>query len=91
MAESIVDRLERDPRADRAERMAQGTGDGVAVVVGFYATIVVVMTGMVLLFAAAKTMGPQARKNLVGLSSIALAGLGLYQLLHPWIFFIGEN
>ena len=65
--------------------------NGVAVVVGFYATIVVVMIGMVLLFAAAKTLGPQARKNLIGLSSIALAGLGLYQLLHPWIVFIGEN
>ena len=54
--------------------------NGVAVVVGFYATIVVVMTGIVLLFAAAKTLGPQVRKNLVGVSAIALAGLGLYQL-----------
>jgi threonine/homoserine/homoserine lactone efflux protein len=54
--------------------------NGVAVVVGFYATIVVVMTGMVLLFSAAKTLRPQIRKNLIGLSSIALAGLGLYQL-----------
>ena len=54
--------------------------NGVAVVVGFYATIVVVMTGMVLLFSAAKTLRPRIRKNLIGLSSIALAGLGLYQL-----------
>jgi len=54
--------------------------NGVAVVVGFYATIVVVMTGMVLLFSAAKTLGPRIRKNLIGLSSIALVGLGLYQL-----------
>jgi threonine/homoserine/homoserine lactone efflux protein len=54
--------------------------NGVAVVVGFYATIVAVMAGMVLLFSAAKTLGPQIRKNLIGLSSIALAGLGLYQL-----------
>jgi threonine/homoserine/homoserine lactone efflux protein len=54
--------------------------NGVAVVVGFYATIVVVMTGMVLLFAATKTLGPQVRKNLICVSAIALAGLGLYQL-----------
>ena len=47
--------------------------NGVALIVGFYATIVVVMTGMVLLFAAAKTLGPQVRKNLIGLSSIAAA------------------
>jgi threonine/homoserine/homoserine lactone efflux protein len=54
--------------------------NGVAVVAGFYSTIVVVMMAMVLLFAAAKTLGPQVRKNLIGISSIALAGLGLYQL-----------
>lgn len=56
--------------------------NGVAVVVGFYATIVVVMTGMVLLFSAAKTLRPRIRKDLIGLSSIALAGLGLY---HLWL------
>jgi threonine/homoserine/homoserine lactone efflux protein len=58
--------------------------NGVAVVVGFYTTIVVVMAGMVLIFSAAKTLGSQVRKNLTGLSSIALAGLGLYQL---WLGF----
>lgn len=54
--------------------------NGIAVVVGFYVTIVVVMMGMALLFAAAKTLGPQVRMSLIGLSSIALAGLGIYQL-----------
>jgi threonine/homoserine/homoserine lactone efflux protein len=54
--------------------------NGIALVVGFYATIVAAMAGMVLLFAAAKSLGPQVRKNLIGLSSIALAGLGIYQL-----------
>jgi threonine/homoserine/homoserine lactone efflux protein len=54
--------------------------NGVALVVGFYATIVTVMAAMALLFSAAKLLGPQVRKNLAGLSSIALAGLGLYQL-----------
>jgi len=54
--------------------------NGVAMVVGFYTTIVVVMAGMVMMFAAAKSLGPKVRKNLIGLSSIALAGLGLYQL-----------
>lgn len=54
--------------------------NGVALVVGFYATIVIVMAGMARLFAAAKSFGPRVRKNLIGLSAIALAGLGLYQL-----------
>jgi threonine/homoserine/homoserine lactone efflux protein len=54
--------------------------NGVAVVVGFYTTIVGVMIGMVLLFAAAKSLRPQVRKSLIGLSAIALACLGFYQL-----------
>jgi len=53
---------------------------GVAVVAGFYTTIVVVMIGMIFLFAAAKALGPQVRRSLIGLSSIALAVLGFYQL-----------
>jgi threonine/homoserine/homoserine lactone efflux protein len=53
---------------------------GVAVLLGFYATIVSVMIGMIFLFAAAKTLGPKVRSNLIGLSSIALACLGIYQL-----------
>ena len=54
--------------------------NGVAVVVGFYATIVSVMIAMILLFAASRNLGPKVRKTLIGLSSIALAGLGIYQL-----------
>ncbi len=54
--------------------------NGVAVVVGFYTTIVAVMAAMALAFAGAKSLGPGVRKNLIGLSSFALAGLGLYQL-----------
>jgi threonine/homoserine/homoserine lactone efflux protein len=53
---------------------------GVAVVVGFYTTIVVVMMGMIFLFAASKALGPKVRRTLIGLSSIALACLGVYQL-----------
>ncbi len=53
---------------------------GVAVLLGFYATIVFVMIAMIFLFAAAKNLGPRVRKNLIGLSSFALAGLGIYQL-----------
>jgi threonine/homoserine/homoserine lactone efflux protein len=53
---------------------------GAAVVFGFYVTIVSVMIGMIFLFAAAKNLGPSVQKNLIGLSSIALAGLGIYQL-----------
>jgi threonine/homoserine/homoserine lactone efflux protein len=53
---------------------------GVAVLLGFYATIVSVMIGMIFLFAAAKSLGPKVRRSLIGLSFIALACLGIYQL-----------
>ncbi len=53
---------------------------GITLIVGFYTTMIAVMMGMILLFAAAGTLGPKVRWGLMGLSSIALACLGLYQL-----------
>jgi threonine/homoserine/homoserine lactone efflux protein len=58
----------------------QSPSGGVAVILGFYVTIVAVMIGMIFLFAAAKNLGPRVRRSLIGLSSIALACLGIYQL-----------
>ena len=53
---------------------------GAAFIIGFYATIIGTMIGMIILFAAARTLGPKVRRILIGLSSIALACLGFYQL-----------
>ena len=53
---------------------------GIAAVLGFYVTLIGTMTGMVILFAATRNLGPKVRKNLIFLSSIGLAVLGLYQL-----------
>ncbi len=53
---------------------------GIALVLGFYVTMIATMVGMILLFAAARTLGPRVRRSLIGISSIALACLGLYQL-----------
>ena len=53
---------------------------GAAVVLGFYVTIVSVMIGMIFLFSAARNLGSKVSKSLLGLSSIALACLGIYQL-----------
>jgi threonine/homoserine/homoserine lactone efflux protein len=53
---------------------------GVGLISAFYVTMIGTMIGMIILFAAAKTLGPQVRKALIGLSSIGLAYLGLYQL-----------
>jgi threonine/homoserine/homoserine lactone efflux protein len=53
---------------------------GIALLLGFYATMVVSTIGIIVLFAAARTLGPKVRRGLIGLSSLALACLGLYQL-----------
>jgi threonine/homoserine/homoserine lactone efflux protein len=53
---------------------------GLAVVVGFYVTIILAMIGMIFLFAASAKLGPKVRRVLIGLSGIALACLGIYQL-----------
>jgi threonine/homoserine/homoserine lactone efflux protein len=54
--------------------------NGIALVLGFYMTIITVMAGMILLFAAAGTLGMKVKRNLTCLSAIALAVLGFYQL-----------
>ena len=54
--------------------------NGVALILGFYITIIVSMAGMILLFAAARALGPRIRRILIGVSSIALVCLGIYQL-----------
>ncbi len=53
---------------------------GAAFIIGFYTTIIGTMIGMVILFAAARTLGPKVRRILIGMSSIGLACFGLYQL-----------
>jgi threonine/homoserine/homoserine lactone efflux protein len=57
----------------------QAPAKGVALVLGFYMTIIATMIAMIVLFSAAGTLGPRVRKSLIGLSAIALAGLGFYQ------------
>jgi hypothetical protein len=53
---------------------------GIALLSDFYITMITTMSGMIILFAAARTLGPKVRKSLIGLSSIGLACLGIYQL-----------
>jgi threonine/homoserine/homoserine lactone efflux protein len=57
---------------------------GIAFVLGFYLTIIGTMIGIILLFASARSFGPKVRKMLIGLASMALFCLGLYQL---WLGF----
>jgi len=55
---------------------------GFSLIAGFYATLVIMTAGIVILFAFARKLGPKVSKGLIGLSSIALFAFGIYQL---WI------
>jgi threonine/homoserine/homoserine lactone efflux protein len=54
--------------------------NGVALIVGFYATMVFSLAGIILLFAKARRLGPRVGRALVGMSVVALACFGCYQL-----------
>jgi threonine/homoserine/homoserine lactone efflux protein len=53
---------------------------GIALLVGFYVTLVACTLGIILLFAGARGLGPKVARALVGLSALALAAFGLYEL-----------
>lgn len=54
--------------------------NGIALLLGFYITMIVSLMGIIVLFAAARNLGPQVSRVLVGVSAIALACFGLYEL-----------
>jgi len=53
--------------------------NGIALLVGFYTTMILVTLGVMLVFAAARNLGPRLSRTLVGLSVIALTCFGSYQ------------
>jgi threonine/homoserine/homoserine lactone efflux protein len=59
---------------------AESPSQGFALIVGFYATMVCCLLGLVALLASARRLGARFNKALLGLSVAGLAGFGLYQL-----------
>ncbi len=53
---------------------------GIALLLGFYGTIVLSSIGIVVLFSSARNLGPRINRRLIALSAIALAGFGIYLL-----------
>jgi threonine/homoserine/homoserine lactone efflux protein len=53
---------------------------GVALVAAFYLTMILATAAIVMLLGAARSLGPRLARVLVGVSAVALAGFGLYQL-----------
>jgi threonine/homoserine/homoserine lactone efflux protein len=59
---------------------AESPAHGIALLLGFYVTLVACTLGLILLFAGARSLGPKVARALVGLSALALAAFGLYEL-----------
>ncbi|HYM60715.1 MAG TPA: LysE family transporter [Thermoanaerobaculia bacterium] len=53
---------------------------GIALLAGFYGTFVILLLGLITLVAGAGQLGPRVSRLLIGLSAIALAGFGCYEL-----------
>ena len=58
----------------------ESPANGIALLAGFYTTLVLVTLGIMLLFAAAGNLGPRVSRTLVGVSAIALTVFGLYEI-----------
>ncbi|MGA9363484.1 MAG: LysE family transporter [Bacteroidota bacterium] len=54
--------------------------NGITLLVGFYATLVVCLVGTIMLFSTARNLGPRVSRVLIGISAIALACFGFYEL-----------
>ena len=54
--------------------------NGFILIIGFYSTMILCTAGIIILFAFARNIGPHVNRITVGLSVIALACFGIYQL-----------
>ncbi|MDP2643476.1 MAG: LysE family transporter [Desulfobacterales bacterium] len=61
--------------------------NGIALLAGFYLTIVAALTGTIILFALARQFGPDVRKCLLGCSSMVLLAFGIHQLWAGIVYF----
>jgi threonine/homoserine/homoserine lactone efflux protein len=59
---------------------SEAPANGIALMISFYSVLVIAMMGIIILFGLAKNFGSKITRITLGLSSIALAGFGSYQL-----------
>jgi threonine/homoserine/homoserine lactone efflux protein len=58
----------------------EAPGHGLAFLGGFYGALVAALAGIIVLFGAARELGPRVNRTLLGVSALALAAFGIYQL-----------
>ena len=54
--------------------------NGIALIIGFYLTMIMTLIGIIITFAFARKLGPNVSKILLGFSSLALFAFVIYQL-----------
>jgi threonine/homoserine/homoserine lactone efflux protein len=62
--------------------------NGIALLVGFYTTLIISSMVIIIVFASTRKFGIRATKTLIGLSAIALGCFGIYQLWAGISYFI---
>ncbi len=58
----------------------QAPANGIAFLVGFYVAMILTLAGIIILFGTARHLGPKVNRAMLGMSVVALACFGLYQL-----------
>jgi threonine/homoserine/homoserine lactone efflux protein len=53
---------------------------GIGFLLGFYSTMIICTMALIILFAAARNLGPKVSRISIGLSAILMAVFGIYQL-----------
>jgi threonine/homoserine/homoserine lactone efflux protein len=53
---------------------------GLAMLIGFYMTMILSLAGIIILFGRVRDLGPRVGRGLIAASAIALTGFGCYQL-----------
>jgi threonine/homoserine/homoserine lactone efflux protein len=58
----------------------EAPANGIGLIAGFYGAVILTTAGIVLLFATVRRFVARVSRILIGISAVALAGFGLYQL-----------
>ena len=59
----------------------ESPSNGISFLLGFYGTMICSLLLLVILFSAARKLGARVNRALIGVSSLALLGFGLYQII----------
>ena len=60
----------------------EATGNGIALIISFYVTIVICQAGIIVLFGLARNLGPKITHIILGIASAGLTGFGVFLLYH---------